>query len=156
MLTLDRQWLGADGLDPDCDIAATVALSGPYDFLPLRDAELDEIFAPAADLRLTQPITFARGNAPPMMLASGTNDGTVSPKNTKALAAAIRRDGGQVQEKLYPGIGHGKIIGALAWPLRWLAPVLRDTTDFVGQRSSRRAAIPACSAGRPTDAAASP
>ena len=76
MLTLDRQWLAADGLDPDRDIAGMVGLAGPYDFLPLHDPKLDEIFAPAGDLRRTQPISFARGDAPPMFLASGTSDTT--------------------------------------------------------------------------------
>jgi acetyl esterase/lipase len=61
MLTLDRQWLIAVGLDPDRDIDAMIGLSGPYDFLPLHDPELDLIFAPARDLRRTQQIAFARG-----------------------------------------------------------------------------------------------
>jgi acetyl esterase/lipase len=131
MLTLDPQWLHAVGLDPDRDIAAMVGLAGPYDFLPLTDPVLQTIFAPAGDLRLTQPITFARGDAPPMFLAAGRSDRTVLPRNTERLAAAIRADGGQVEEKLYPGIGHAALIGAVAWPLRWLAPVLRDVTAFL-------------------------
>ncbi|MEA2731474.1 MAG: hypothetical protein QOF70_5949, partial [Acetobacteraceae bacterium] len=44
MLTLDKQWLGADGLDADRDIAGTIGLAGPYDFLPLHDPELEDIF----------------------------------------------------------------------------------------------------------------
>jgi acetyl esterase/lipase len=93
MLTLDKQWLGADGLDADRDIAGTIGLAGPYDFLPLHDPELEDIFAPAGDLRLSQPISFARGDAAPMLLAAGTVDQTVLPRNTEHLAEAIRRDG---------------------------------------------------------------
>ena len=89
MLTLDKQWLAADGLDPDRDIAGMIGLAGPYDFLPLTDADVKDIFSPAEDLRLTQPITFARGNAPPMFMAAGTADQTVMPRNTEHLAAAI-------------------------------------------------------------------
>ena len=137
MLTLDRQWLAADGLDPDRDIAGMVGLAGPYDFLPLHDPKLDEIFAPAGDLRRTQPISFARGDAPPMFLASGTSDTTVLPRNTEHLAAAIRRAGGQVEERLYRVVGHALILGCLAWPLRWLAPVLRDVTGFLDRHASR-------------------
>jgi acetyl esterase/lipase len=137
MLTLDKQWLRADGLDPDTTIKGTVGLAGPYDFLPLDDADLDDIFAPSADLRLTQPITFARGNAPPMFLAAGAADRTVYPRNTEHLAAAIRRDGGAVEEKIYRGIDHRTIIGAIAWPLRWLAPVLSDLTAFLAQHGGR-------------------
>jgi acetyl esterase/lipase len=137
MLTLDKQWLGAVGLDPDRDIAGTVALAGPYDFLPLHDPELEDIFAPAGDLRLSQPITFARGNAPPMFLAAGTADTTVLPMNTEHLAAAIRRDGGVVEERLYPGVNHVKIIGAMAGVLHWLAPSMADVTEFLNRYAGR-------------------
>jgi acetyl esterase/lipase len=131
MLTLDRQWLRSDGLDPDRDILGAVGLAGPYDFLPLHDPELEDIFAPAGDLRLSQPITFVRGDAPPMLLAAGTADQTVLPRNTEHLAAAIRRDGGKIEERFYQGVNHTKIIGALAAALRWLAPSLADVTGFL-------------------------
>lgn len=140
MLTLDKQWLGAVTLDPDRDILGTVGLAGPYDFLPLHDPELEDIFAPAGDLRLTQPITFARGDAPPMFLAAGTADQTVLPRNTDHLAAAIRRDGGQVEERIYPGVNHVKIIGAMAGVLRWLAPSMTDVVGFLGRYDSPRTA----------------
>jgi acetyl esterase/lipase len=123
MLTLDKQWLGAQGMDPDRDIVGTIGLAGPYDFLPLHDPELDDIFAPAGDLRLSQPITFARGNAPPMFLAAGTADTTVLPKNTQHLAAANRADGVKVEERLYPGVTHVKIIGAIGRRTTLAGPV---------------------------------
>jgi acetyl esterase/lipase len=137
MLTLDKQWLGAEGLDPDRDIAGFAGLAGPYDFLPLHDPELDDIFAPAGDLRLTQPITFARGDAPPMFLAAGTGDTTVLPRNTVHLADAVRRDGGRVEEKLYPGIGHKLILGSFAGALRWFAPAFDDVTTFLNRVAGR-------------------
>ena len=139
MLTLDRQWLGDQGLDPDRDIAGTVGLAGPYDFLPLPNPGLEDIFAPSGDLRLSQPITFARGNAPPMFLATGATDQTVLPRNTAHLAAAIRRDGGQVQERIYPGVNHTTIIGAMAGVLRWLAPSLADVAGFLDLNAGPRA-----------------
>jgi len=155
MLTLDKQWLAADGLDPDRDIAGTIGLAGPYDFLPLHDPELDEIFAPAGDLRLSQPITFARGNAPPMFLAAGTADQTVLPRNTEHLAAAIRRNGGRVDERLYQGVNHVKIIGAMAGVLRWLAPSLTDVTAFLDQHIQPAVAtspvLPATTSAGPTE-----
>lgn len=131
MLTLDRQWLRAEGLDSDKVIAGTIGLAGPYDFLPLHDPELESIFAPAGDLRLSQPVTFARGGAPPMFLAAGDDDTTVFPANTKHLAEAIRRDGGRVETRFYPRIGHRLIIGSFAGLLRWSAPVPRDVTAFL-------------------------
>jgi acetyl esterase/lipase len=139
MLTLDKQWLAAAGMDPDRDIAATVALAGPFDFLPLHDPELEDIFAPAGDLGLSQPISFARGDAPPMFLAAGTGDQTVLPANTEHLAEAIRRDGGTVEEHLYPGVTHTQIIGAMAGVLHWLAPSMAETTAFLRQHQDRLA-----------------
>lgn len=135
MLTLDKQWLGAEHLDPDRDIAGTIGLAGPYDFLPLRDAELDDIFAPAGDLRLSQPITFARGTAPPMLLAAGTDDTTVLPRNTERLVDAIITGGGQVEERIYPGVNHTKIIAGMAGMLHWLAPSMTDVMDFLTQHT---------------------
>jgi acetyl esterase/lipase len=131
MLTLDRQFLAADGLDPDRDVAGTIGLAGPYDFLPLHDPELEDIFASAGDLRLSQPMSFARGNAPPMFLAAGTADQTVLPRNTEHLAEAIRRNGGSVEARLYPGVNHTRIIGAMAGFLRWLAPSMADVVGFL-------------------------
>ncbi len=131
------QWLGAEKLDPDHDIAGTIGLAGPIDFLPLRDAELDDIFAPAGHLRLSQPITFARGTAPPMLLAAGAADTTVLPRNTERLADAIGRLGGQVDKRIYPGVNHTKIIGAMADFLHWLAPSMTDVMAFLDQYSYR-------------------
>ncbi len=135
MLTLDKQWLQEAGMDPDRDIAGTIGLSGPYDFLPLRDAELEAIFAPASDLRRSQPIVHARGDAPPLFLATGTNDDTVLPRNTEHLAAAIERDGGRVEARYYPGVNHTRIIGAVSGVVRWMAPTLSDALSFLKARS---------------------
>jgi acetyl esterase/lipase len=139
MLTLDRQWFGAEGLDPDRDITGTAGLAGPYDFLPLRDTDHQAIFAPAGDLRLSQPITFARGDAPPLLLATGSADTMVLPRNTQRLAAAIRRDGGAVEERVYPGVNHTRIIGAMAGVVRWLAPSMADVTGFLSRYADRSA-----------------
>jgi acetyl esterase/lipase len=140
MLTLDRQWLDAEGLDPDRDIAGTAGLAGPYDFLPLHDPRHQEIFAPAGDLRRSQPITFARGDAPPLFLATGTADTMVLPDNTRHLAAAIRRNGGVVEERLYPGVNHTRIIGAMAGVVRWMAPSMADVTGFLNRHADPAAA----------------
>ena len=128
---------GAVGLDPDRDIIGTIGFAGPYDFLPLHDPELEDIFAPAGDLRLSQPISFARGDAPPMLLLAGSADTTVLPRNTEHLAAAIQPGGGAVREGIYPGVNHAKIIGAMAGVLRWLAPSFADVTGFLDQHAGR-------------------
>ena len=49
-------------------LAGVIGLSGPYDFLPLRDGTLKTIFANPAGFEATQPITHASGEAAPMLL----------------------------------------------------------------------------------------
>lgn len=58
----------------------------------------------------------------------------VLPRNTKSLAARLRDAGVPVQEKLYPGVDHYRLIGAVAEPLRHFAPVLADAENFVRER----------------------
>jgi len=125
LLALDRSYRVADA------IRAAVGLAGPYDFLPLSSARLQAIFAPAGDLALSQPITFARGDAPPLLLLHGTGDGTVYPRNSERLAARIGSLGGRATLKLYPELGHVGIVLALAAPFRDRAPVLADATAFL-------------------------
>lgn len=136
MLTLDRTWLGAEGLNPDRVVSGTIGLAGPYDFLPIPMAQAP-IFASAADARITQPISFARGDAPPLLLATGDEDQTVRPANSLNLAKAIIRDGGRADVRTYRDIGHLKIIGTVSGLLRWLAPVLPDTLAFIQSITAR-------------------
>jgi acetyl esterase/lipase len=132
MLGLDPQWLSAVQLQPRRDLAGVIGISGPYDFLPLRDDDLKQTFGQQDRLARTQPINFVNGSNPPMLLLQGDADDTVGPRNTRNLAARIRARGGQVEERIYPGIGHATIAGALARPIRFLAPTLEDSLAFMG------------------------
>ena len=133
MLTLERCWLDKDSMAALC---GTVGISGPYDFLPLRSPTLKRIFAPAGgDLGTSQPIAFARGDAAPMLLLTGAGDQTVSPDNTRKLAARIRALGGQADTRIYRRANHSTIIGAFSPLLRPLAPSLADTVAFIGARA---------------------
>ena len=131
MLTLDHRWLGAVGLDPDRDLKAMVGLAGPYDFLPLHTDELRDIFGPADQRPDTQPIRHVTGGAPPLWLAADKGDTVVEAANSARLAAAVRAKGGQVQERYYGGLNHALMIGTIAAPLRFLAPVLKEAAAFI-------------------------
>lgn len=131
MLSFDRQWLAAAGIDPYHGLRGMIGLAGPYDFLPLRSRTLKTIFGPSHRVAASQPINFVDGTAPPALLATARRDRTVEPGNTFRLAERIRREGGRVEVEVYDRAGHQTIIGAFAAPLRFLAPVLRDTADFV-------------------------
>jgi acetyl esterase/lipase len=131
MLALDGAWLEQVGMDPKRDLSGVVGLAGPYDFLPLTDPVLKLIFGPPDGLAATQPINYVSAGAPPMFLAAGDADTTVDPGNVTRLAARLRADGDPVETKFYPGINHTRLAGALAWPLRFLAPVLTDVVGFM-------------------------
>ena len=129
MLALNQRWLGPAGRD--CrPIAAMAGLAGPYDFLPLRDPTLIEVFGPRPAGPDTQPVAYVREHAPPMLLATGTADRTVRPANSSTLARRLDEVGAHAELIEYPGVGHVAIVAALAAPLRFLAPVLADVDRF--------------------------
>jgi len=130
-LAVDRRWLTAVGIDPRKDIKGVVGLAGPYDFLPLHSDELKTIFGPEAQRPDTQPINHVDGQAPPLFLATDTADTVVDPGNTTRMAARVRAAGGQVQTRDYKGLSHALLMGAVAAPLRFLAPVLADSAAFI-------------------------
>jgi len=126
LLALDRRWGVADG------IKAAVGLAGPYDFLPFAPGgAADAALGNAPDLKDTQPIQFARGDAPPLLLLHGSDDTTVLPRNSQRLANAVNDLGGRAEVTIYPGVGHVGILLGLSKPFRGKAPVLADASNFL-------------------------
>lgn len=135
LLALDPRWLRAAGSDPS-QLRAAVGIAGPYDFLPFGVGATKNAFGRAPDVTLTQPINFARKNAPPILLATGTEDTVVLPRNSRKLAAALRDAGATVELKEYDGLGHVGAVLALSKPFRGRAPVLADTLAFLKRHSA--------------------
>jgi acetyl esterase/lipase len=133
LVTLDPRYFSAIGAMPD--ITGVIGLSGPYDFLPLREADLQDMFGPAELYPLSQPINFVRPDAPPMLLIDGERDETVAPKNSRNLAAALQAKGAAVTLRMYPKLNHADTIAALSEPARRRAPILADIATFIGQFS---------------------
>jgi acetyl esterase/lipase len=131
LVTLDPRYFAAlgQGVPP---IAGVIGLSGPYDFLPLRELDVQDMFGPPPDYPQSQPINFVRRDAPPMLLLHGLDDVTVLPKNSRNLAAALDANGGSATLKLYPKRGHADTVAALAALARSRAPTLADILAFVG------------------------
>ena len=130
MAALDPQWLAAKDLKPDV-IKGVIGLAGPYDFLPLTSDSSKIALGQWPDLNETQPITYARGDAPPLLLLTGDKDTVVKPRNSKILSEKIQALGGQQQLKVYPGVSHADIMMAVARPFRDKAPVVADVVDFI-------------------------
>ncbi len=134
MLALDDRYLKAAGVEPG-RIKAMAGLSGPYDFLPLEGPIPRRTFGEAPDLAATQPVAFVRRDAPPMFLATAEQDNLVYPRNTHQLAAALRAKGAVVEERVYPGMDHIRMVLSLSRPFRAKAPVLDEMTDFLQAHS---------------------
>jgi acetyl esterase/lipase len=140
MLALDGRWLAAAGAPP---VAGLVGLSGPYDFLPIRDPALVRAFG-GANRPETQPIRHVADRPPPALLVTGTADRIVDPDNSARLAARLEEAGGTVRLVRHRHVGHALTVIALALPapLRWLLPVAREVAAFVHGIMPRRAAAP--------------
>jgi acetyl esterase/lipase len=136
MLALDPRWLAEAGEDR-ARIAGLVGLAGPYDFLPLVRRDIIAVFAPAADLRQTQPVTFADRHAPPALLLHGTADTTVLPKNSQSLADRLASAGAPATLRLYEGVGHVGIILGFARLTRAASPALDDAAGFIATLAPR-------------------
>ena len=128
LLATDAHYLDAHGLAPR-DFAGAIGIAGPYDFLPLTDPKLVEVFGEQSQWPRSQPINFVDGDEPPFLLLQGTGDRIVDPRNADSLAGRLRAAGVATSLKSYPGVGHFRILVALRYPA--LAPTLADVTAFI-------------------------
>jgi acetyl esterase/lipase len=129
MLALAADYLRDAGVDAEI-VRGAIGLAGPYDFLPFDAEATRNAFGQAPDTALTQPVNFARADAPPLLLLWGEDDDTVGPRNLQSLARVQRAAGGVVEPKTYPGVDHIDILLALSRPFRSRAPVLEDMSAF--------------------------
>lgn len=130
LLALDPRWLGTDS-QPGGAIRGAISLAGPADFLPFAPGDrADVAMGHVRPIERTQPIAFARADAPPLLLAHGDADITVRPRNAQRLAAAMSDVGGQADVRMYPGVDHEGTIKPLALVFRGDAPVLADAVSF--------------------------
>lgn len=134
MLGADPTWLREAGVDPQ-SLRGVIGISGPYNFLPIRDPNMIAIFG-GADRPETQPVSHIDGKRPPMLLLTGSADTTVRPRNSYDLAERLKQYGSPVEVKTYAGVGHVGIMLSLAPGFRGNAPVRQDITDFVQHESA--------------------
>ena len=138
MLALDARWLKAVGRAPS-ELAGWIGLAGPYDFFPTDNPAAQPVFFHPNYPALAQPIQFTPSNAPRSFLAAPVNDRLVSPqRSTLQLANKLQSAGVPVTLKLYERASHTSLIGAFAWPLRWIAPVLDDVLAFIDSATPSR------------------
>nr|WP_256737590.1 alpha/beta hydrolase [Pseudomonas sp. dw_358] len=150
MLALDGSLLQAVGLSP-ADIRGWIGLAGPYDFLPVENTEVRPVFFYPNTPADSQPINHVQAGAPPALLIAANTDSYVNPvRNTGGLARRLREVGVPVEVHYMDRVNHMTLIGAFAWPLQWLAPVVDEVVGFVGRGGPR---VPT---NHPASATASP
>ncbi|MDX1499264.1 MAG: alpha/beta hydrolase [Woeseiaceae bacterium] len=136
LLALDDRYLEAAGLGSGA-VAGLIGLSGPYDFLPIEDGYLTELF-PEATRPASQPINFVHPGAPPALLIHGGDDDLVEAGNSERLAGRLMAEGVPVTLHNYAGVGHGRVVVALSPPLDFIAATLDDCIDFIDANERRR------------------
>jgi acetyl esterase/lipase len=130
LAVLDPKYLARSKLNSSI-IKGVIGLAGPYDFLPFTGDAAKKALGQWPRLQETQPISYARSDAPPLLLLTGDKDDTVKPRNSTALAAAIQDVEGTAEVKIYPGVDHYGIIMAVSRPFRKKASVIEDVTAFI-------------------------
>lgn len=133
MLALDPRWLGAAGHSPH-ELAGWVGLAGPYNFLPIVDADAKRAFDWPRTSPDTQPINHVDDLARPLpvFLGAAADDQLVHPeRNSIPLAEKMTARGTAVTLRTYAQVNHATLVASLSWPLTSLAPVLDDTTAFM-------------------------
>jgi len=130
MLALDNEFLQKNGGDSHW-LRGVIGVAGPYDFIPFTFDYMHDLFGPEANYAQSQPMNYARADAPPLLLLHGMTDTNVLPRNTIKLVAAMQRQGGNVQAHYYEGVNHTDIIAAMSTPARGRAPTLADMKKFI-------------------------
>ena len=131
MVALDARWLAAVGLAP-ARLAGWIGLAGPYDFLPIGDAQTQVAFNWPQTSADSQPMAHASKASPPALLLAASKDSLVSPqRSTVALARRLQASGVRVESELFDGVSHVTLLASMAQVLRSRAPVLARVAGFV-------------------------
>lgn len=128
MMALDPRWLGPLREQ----LAGFIGIAGPYDFLPIDNPDTQRAFSWPGTPPESQPISHASARAPRTLLIAAEKDNLVNPqRNTVGLGNRLRAAGVETTVQVFSGVSHVTVIGALARPLRGLAPVLPEVARFL-------------------------
>lgn len=132
MLALDPRWLGPQR----AQISGLIGIAGPYDFLPIQNPETQKAFNWPDTPRDSQVFGHVTPAAPRTLLLAARSDHLVDPqRNTVGLGQRLKAAGVPAAVQVLDGVSHGTVIGAMARPLRFLAPVRAEVLAFLGLRA---------------------
>ena len=131
MVAFDPRWLKRYDLSPG-QLRGFVGLAGPYNFLPIVDEGVKEVFDWPGTPPDSQPIHHVTKDSIPALLIAARKDTFVYPdKNTIPMGEKLKRVGAEVTVDLHERVNHITLMGSMARPLRFLAPVDQEFVDFV-------------------------
>jgi acetyl esterase/lipase len=125
MLALDPQWLGAK------PVTAAISLAGPANFYPFTSKRAIDAMSSFPDPDATQPISFVRPDAPPILLIHGTDDSVVRIRNANSLYARQKAAGGNIEFRPQQGGSHNDLVLALGTLFRGRYPVVAQSVAFL-------------------------
>ncbi len=131
MVGLDPHWLGNN------PVKAVISLSGPADFYPFTSENSVNAMGNAPDPHKTQPVTFVRKDAPPILLMHGSGDTVVRIRNSISLEAKQKAAGGKIWLRTFDGASHNDVVMALSTVFRSKLPVLDEATAFLNQKLAK-------------------
>ncbi len=131
MVAFDPRLLAKHGMKPQ-EFRGFVGLAGPYNFLPIVDEGVQEVFGWPGTPPDSQPINHVARDSIPSLLVAAKNDTFVyTVQNTVPMGDALRGSGVEVAVDIHERVNHITLVGAMAGPLRFLAPVRDEFVQFV-------------------------
>ena len=131
MLALDPQWLG------DRPVTSAISLAGAADFYPFTSKRAINAMSQFPDPNATQPVTFVRADAPPILLIHGTEDTVVRIRNSNSLYAKQKAAGGDVMLRAQAGGSHNDLVLALGTLFRGYYLVVPESVKFLDAHNAR-------------------
>ncbi len=128
LLALDDRYLRQQGVT-DRSISGMIGLAGPYAFEPENFRRFRAIFATAQPPDISRPITYARPDAPPLLLVHGTDDSVVLPLHSQLLQERMDDQNGRVTRLELEDVNHFDIVLGLSEPFTYLAPELLPSLE---------------------------
>ena len=129
-VVLEKRWLA------NASVRGVVGLAGPYDFYPYDSASTKATFGAVGAGAETQPVNHVRADAPPFLLVHGEDDTLVKPRNSRALATALGREGARVETLFLEGKTHNDPLLALASPWRRDERVFERVSGFLAETTA--------------------
>lgn len=130
MAILDKSYLEAEGVNICETVSGVVSFSGPTGIIPLDSEPYITIF-PDRFTGEDAPLNNVTGSTPPILFLHGSDDTTVFPQNSTALAEKITGRGGQADVKIYDGLNHTDVVKVMSRHFDGDATLKSDLVKFI-------------------------